>query len=238
MREKLYSLHYLLKGLKTLSRASYEPPPLTAFVFIDYRDSATFDATSGYYHPTMKTVDGRIIPSSDRLLHDFLKRVPWTIESSNELTLFTRGESEQPRERHGANPVFEVGTHTQLLGIDKSNDILSKTSAPSIRLTWKFQGEREVFPWMALRLTRRGAEGVAFVTKGLCAPEAGDGLHEELWRIVATNELIPGDYAAEAIFIDNAKSAWSAGAGRNEFKPALLSEPVSIGEIKVIGQAR
>src|SRR5207253_3451117 len=26
MREKLYSLHYILKGLKTLSRSSYEPP--------------------------------------------------------------------------------------------------------------------------------------------------------------------------------------------------------------------
>src|SRR4029077_20708675 len=27
MRERLYSLHYILKGLKTLSRESYQPPP-------------------------------------------------------------------------------------------------------------------------------------------------------------------------------------------------------------------
>src|SRR5438132_2383436 len=73
MREKLYSLHYILKGLKTLSRASYQPPPPTDFVLVDYLDSATFDPRAGYYHPTMKTADGRIIPSSDRLLHEFLK---------------------------------------------------------------------------------------------------------------------------------------------------------------------
>ena len=58
MREKLYSLHYILKGLKTLSRASFQPPPPTDFVLIDYRDTATFDASAGYYHPAMKTIDG------------------------------------------------------------------------------------------------------------------------------------------------------------------------------------
>src|SRR6476646_6638084 len=87
MREKLYSLHYVLKGLKTLSRSLYEPPPPTDFVLIDYRDSATFDPSAGFYHPTMKTVDGRIIPPSDRLLHDFLKRTTWTAEPQDELTL-------------------------------------------------------------------------------------------------------------------------------------------------------
>src|SRR5438046_2617942 len=69
VREKLYSLHYILKGLKTLSRSSYEPPSSTDFVLIDYRDSATFDPGAGFYHPTMNTVYGRIMPSSDRLPH-------------------------------------------------------------------------------------------------------------------------------------------------------------------------
>src|SRR5207253_11507334 len=87
MREKLYSLHYILKGLKTLSRSSYEPPSSTDFVLIDYRDAATFDPGAGFYHPTMKTVDSRIIPSSDRLLHDFLKKAAWTADEQDELTL-------------------------------------------------------------------------------------------------------------------------------------------------------
>ena len=48
MREKLYSLHYILKGLQTLSHAAYEPPPPTDYVLIDYNDAATFDANAGY----------------------------------------------------------------------------------------------------------------------------------------------------------------------------------------------
>ena len=55
MREKLYSLHYILKGLQTLSHAAYEPPPPTDYVLIDYNDAATFDASAGYYHPAMQT---------------------------------------------------------------------------------------------------------------------------------------------------------------------------------------
>src|SRR5256714_3557162 len=87
MRDELYSLHYILKGLKTLGRSSYQPPSATDFVLIDYRDSATFDPGAGFYHPTMKTVEGRIVPSSDRLLHDFLKGAVWTADEQDELTL-------------------------------------------------------------------------------------------------------------------------------------------------------
>ena len=97
MREKLYSLHYVLKGLKTLSRSTYEPPAPTDFVLIDYDDSATFDPEAGYYHPAMKTVDGRVIPSSERLLHEFLKRSSWSTNSTNELTLLRQvGSAPQP----------------------------------------------------------------------------------------------------------------------------------------------
>jgi hypothetical protein len=89
MREKLYSLHYILKGLKTLSHATYEPPPPTDYVFIDYKDSATFDAGAGYYHPQMKTKDGRVIPSSDELLKEFLQQASgWQVTADDELVLF------------------------------------------------------------------------------------------------------------------------------------------------------
>jgi uncharacterized membrane protein len=90
MREKLYSLHYILKGLKTLSRERYEPPLPTDYVFIDYGDSATFDVGAGYYHPTMRTVDGTIVPSSDQLLQDFLGGASWDVESDGKLTLFRK----------------------------------------------------------------------------------------------------------------------------------------------------
>jgi uncharacterized membrane protein len=91
MREKLYSLHYILKGLKTLSHATYEPPPPTDYVFIDYKDAATFDAGAGYYHPQMRTKDGRVIPSSDELLKKFLQQAPdWQVAADDKLVLFRR----------------------------------------------------------------------------------------------------------------------------------------------------
>jgi hypothetical protein len=233
MREKLYSLHYILKGLKTLSRSSYEPPPPTDFVLIDYRDSATFDPSAGFYHPTMKTVDGRIIPSSDRLLHDFLKRTTWTTESQDELTLlrntggattaFTSNESLSDEA-----PVFVVGA-TQLLAIETGDKAVSPPQLLEIRLRWKFQGERDVFPWMLLRLSR-DQKSTLFV-KGLCAPEVAEGTHLENWT-VTTTELLPGDYILEALFLDNSKQAWTQTIGRGR-SSNLLAPPVSLGRLKV-----
>ena len=233
MREKLYSLHYILKGLKTLSRSSYEPPPPTDFVLIDYRDTATFDPRAGFYHPTMKTVDGRIIPSSDRLLHDFLKRTTWTAESQDELTLLRNTEgattaftSEESVTEEA--PVFAVGA-TQLLAIETGNKTISPPQLLQIRLRWRFQGEREVFPWMLLRLLR-DRKSTLFV-KGLCAPEVAQGNHLENWT-VTTTELRPGDYVLEALFLDNSKHAWSQTVDRGQ-PSNLLAPPVSLGHLKV-----
>jgi uncharacterized membrane protein len=90
MREKLYSLHYILKGLQTLSHAAYEPPPPTDYVLIDYNDTATFDASAGYYHPAMQTKDGHVVLSSDQLLHQFLKGAQWEPNERDELTLLRK----------------------------------------------------------------------------------------------------------------------------------------------------
>ncbi|PYK57150.1 MAG: hypothetical protein DME43_15910, partial [Verrucomicrobia bacterium] len=157
MREKLYSLHYILKGLKTLSRSSYEPPSSTDFVLIDYRDSATFDPGAGFYHPTMKTVDGRIIPSSDRLLHDFLKKAAWTADEQDELTLLRNlGSRKAPVTDDQSSPandepgVLSIGA-TRLLSIGTADEFVSRSRPLEVHLRWKFQGERDVFPWMLLR---------------------------------------------------------------------------------------
>jgi uncharacterized membrane protein len=234
MREKLYSLHHILKGLKTLSHQAYEQPPPTDFVLIDYLDSATFDAASGYYHPTMKTVDDRIVLSSDRLLHDFLRRTSWIVNSSDELVLFRKGERTGSSQAASPPPVFEIATHTQLISITKNADVLSNRDSIEVHLDWRFEGEREVFPWMLLRLTRRGGESVAFMTKGLCAPEAGDGACEETWRITSVDGLVPGDYSAEAIFVDNNKRAWLEAKGSNNSQSTLFSKPVPLGDLKVV----
>lgn len=233
MREKLYSLHYILKGLKTLSRSLYEPPPPTDFVLIDYRDSATFDPSAGFYHPTMKTVDGRIVPSSDRLLHDFLKRTSWTAESQDELTLLRNTEgatmSLTSKESFSDEPsVFAIGA-TQLVAIETGNKTISPPQLFEIRLRWKFQGERDVFPWMLIRFSR-DQKSTLFV-KGLCAPEVGEGTHLENWTITTTG-LSAGDYVLEALFLDNSKQAWSQTISRGQ-SSNLLAPPFALGHLKV-----
>jgi hypothetical protein len=233
MREKLYSLHYILKGLKTLSRSSYEPPPPPDFVLIDYRDIATFDPSAGFYHPAMKTVDGRIIPSSDRLLHDFLKRTTWTSESEDELTLLRKTEGAtsaltSKESLAGEIPVFAVGA-TQLLAIETGSKTVSPPQLIKIRLLWNFQGERNVFPWMFLRLSR-DQKSVLFV-KGLCVPEVAKGDHLENWTVTTTG-LVPGNYLLEALFFDNSKQAWSQTTDGGQ-PSNLLAPPVSLGHLKV-----
>ncbi len=233
MREELHSLHYVLKGLKTLSRSTYDPPPPTDFVLIDYDDSATFDAVAGYYHPTMKTVDGRVIPSSDRLLHEFLKRCPWIVTSSNELTLLRQNKSAPAQIPAAESPgeIVEMGTGTTLTSITKSGDQLTEQGL-EIKLSWNFQSPREVFPWMFLKLTSRDRQNVILISKGLCAPEAASGPYQESWRIAPSDRIPEGDYGVEALFVDNTKRVWAAKS-KSDPQAILLSAPVALGELRV-----
>jgi uncharacterized membrane protein len=234
MREKLYSLHYVLKGLKTLSRSPYDPPPPTDFVLIDYDDSATFDAGAGYYHPTMKTVDGRVIPSSDRLLHESLQRCSWISSSSNELTLLRQDNSPQkpllPPESPGG--IVEMGTGATLTSIAKFGDELTEEGV-EIKMNWSFQSPRAVFPWMFLKLTSSDHPNGILISKGLCAPEAASGLYQESWRIVPSNRIPEGNYRVEALFVDNTRRLWAAKSGRSDPQAMLLSSPVALGELRV-----
>jgi hypothetical protein len=233
MREKLYSLHYILKGLKTLSRASYQPPPPTDFALIDYRDTATFDASAGYYHPTMKTIDGRIIPSSDRLLHDFLTQCTWVVTSTNELTLLKHGDRKVPSRQQDLVPVISFGPLTQLLGISKSGDSLSKDRPLEIKMLWDFQGQRDAFPWLMVALVSEQTGERMTITRGLCAPESRPGLYEETWHITTSDRLPTGNYSAAAFFVDHSKRTLSGNKDGKVSPWVLLSRPVSIGSVKV-----
>ena len=61
---------------------------------------------------------------------------------------------------------------------------------------------------MLLRLSRDEKAKVALLVKGLCAPEATEGIYTENWRVVTAERLLPGDYSLEALFVDNSKRAW------------------------------
>lgn len=234
MREKLYSLHYVLKGLKTLSRAAYEPPQPTDFVLIDYEDASTFDPTAGYYHPAMKTVEDKVIPASDQLLHEFLIRASWIASSSDELTLLRQGKSpeelRQPPSVPG--PVVAIGTQTQLVSVEKSSSKLTDEGI-EIRMSWIFQQPRDVFPWMFLKLTPRGGSAPVLLSRGLCAIEVPDGPSDEKWRINRSTRIPPGDYSVEAIFVDNPKRLWGAQPGRHDPQTRLLCAPIPLGDLNV-----
>ena len=234
MRENLHSLHYVLKGLKTLSRSTYSPPPPTDFVLIDYDDSATFDAVAGYYHPAMHTVDGRVIPSSDRLLHEFLLRCSWTVRASDELTLLRQGkaEGELPAPSPSSDGIVEITPGTALTSMTKSGDELTEKGL-EIKMSWTIQEPREVFPWMFLKLTSRDRGNAIIISRGLCAPEATSGPYQESWHVTLSDRVPEGDYGVEALFVDNTKRVWAARSGQPAVLAPLLSPPVHLGELKI-----
>ena len=234
MRENLYSLHYVLKGLKTLSRSSYSPPPPTDFVLIDYDDSATFDPVAGYYHPTMRTVDGRVIPSSDRLLHEFLQPASWTVRASDELTLLRQEKSavDPPASIPSSGETVGIAPGAALTGITKSAEELTEEGL-EIQMNWNFQEPREVFPWMFLKLTPRDQRNGIVISRGLCAPEATTGPHQENWRITPSPKIPEGDYGVEVFFVDNTRRAWAGKSGQPDTQAAVLSPPIPLGELRV-----
>jgi hypothetical protein len=181
----------------------------------------------------MKTIDGRVIPSSDRLLHDLLEQRSWIVTSTDELTLLRQGEREVPSPRQGLGPSMDLGRQTQLLSISKSGDSLSKERPLEIKMVWNFKDERDVFPWLVLALVSHQNGEWTMITRGLCAPESRAGLYEETWHITSPNRLPPGDYSAEAFFADHSRGAWSEARDGNASPSALLSKPVPIGNLKI-----
>lgn len=234
MREHLFSLHYILKGLKTLSRSRYQPPPPTDFVFIDYDDSATFDPGAGYYHPTMKTVDGRVVPASERLLHEFLRGRSWSVNSANELTLLR--QTTLVRDPINSNGPVETVTAKEtaatLLACTKSTDVLSPGSL-EITTSWNFQTPRDVFPWLFLKLTPRNPGKPVILSRGLCSPESSGPVTAEIWRITPSQRIAAGQYTVEALFVDNSKRLWLQRSGKGDQSALLTSSPVSLGELTV-----
>ena len=240
MREKLYSLHYILKGLKTLSRQQYELPPVPDVAFVDYDDSATFDAAAGYYHPQMRTVDGQVIPSSDELLHRFLIQARWRVESRDELALFFRDGSGQnsPSAASAADTsggIVRLTTPGSELRDVSPLAITGRSGAAEMRLRWSVQDGRDIFPWMFVRLNGAGNAINKTITKGWCAIDVASGLIDESWSFRAS-DLPSGTYQVEAVLVDNSKRAWAIAHGqKNDAQSSLLSPPVPLGTLTVPG---
>ena len=202
-RENLVSLHHILKGLKTLSVAAYAPPPPADAVIIDYADTLTFNAGAGYYHPWSRIDAEHWVPSSDRLLHDYLAQAKWRTTSKNSLTVLRRGEPLTGTAAL-AKPIKIVDS-TTLTGIQRSMPV---PGALQVRMSWQISGERKKFPWLML-VVSDGVHLYPFI-KGACAIEAQDGACYEDWMFVFPSSMKPGHYQFFGEFYDANEAAWAS----------------------------
>lgn len=202
-RSRLYSLHHILKGLKTLSRATYVPPPPTEVVLVDYADDASFSVQAGYYHPQMRTADLRIVPPSDRLLHEFLRQAAWSEKSANALHVYTRDSS--PAAFSFEPTPLPVCAGTNLLTVE-TGPARNDDAAVALRLAWEFTGEREKFPWLMFVLSSATTQVV--ISKGPCAPAVITGSAPEEWEVILPPTIAPGTYSAKIVLYDHTLAAW------------------------------
>jgi len=188
-REKLYSLHHVLKGLNTLSRTEYRPPPPADAVIMDTADRYTFSRQAGYFHPRMRTTSGLIVPASDVLLHDFLGKAEWRKLARNEFTIFLRG-APPPAEAPGGQ-ARKLDDHHALLVVQGMPPLPG--DAMLFRMAWELQPGRQSLLWTSLSLRdERGREFA--IGKGPIGLDVESGRITEAWAVRPPPFLAPGKY--------------------------------------------
>ena len=213
-RERLYSLHHVLKGLNTLSRSEYKPPTGIDAVVIDTADTATFDPNAGYFHPQM-ALGSKVIPASDVLLHKFMSQTQWHALKRNEFAIFQKGASEQKQDFPGEGRKLDA-YHT-LLSAQGMPPL--KDDAMLFRLVWDLQPDRPWLLWVSLYLL--DASGQRFdIRKGPIAPETASGRLVEAWPVRPPHSLKPGKYRGGLLIYDPFETKLPDGKGR--FKPVAL----------------
>ncbi len=207
-RQEIYSLHLVLKGLKTLSRKIYPPPPPTDFVIVDYDDSITFDSYSGYYHPAMRLKTGDVVSSSDALLHQFLARATWQVHSVGALTVF---------KKIPAQPTLTAQESTPLKPnlIDRATDLMTLSAIDNneqiqIISEWSYRGDRRKIPWLHVIATKVATGEKRVFNRGLCCPEgkADGSIWRDTWNLPAEFLIQPADWNLQAVFEDHATRSY------------------------------
>lgn len=224
-REHIISLHHILKGLKTLSVAAYTPPPPGDAVLIDYADTLTFNTVAGYYHPWSHVDATHSIPSSDRLLHDYLRQAQWIVKSRNSVALLSRGTP--PALPPLVGEPMKLDDSTTLTSVQI---VAHLPGAWKIRTTWHFTGDRQKFPWLMLVFS--DGKTLYPIVKGICAPEAGEGQFTEDWNVIFPNWMHAGYYSAFAEFYDGNLAAWMKRRPPDDQTYILTLIKLHEGEIK------
>ncbi len=200
-REQLQSLQLVSMGLKTLGGSRYTPLP-TDHVLVDYSDEFTFSTVAGSFHPMMNTVTSEIIPSSDELMHRWLKdSALWPVTARNSCVHFARVE-----------PVRGNVPTTTPRRLDDKTGLVSVVPVPPAegdlltwKLTWEFGAGRTFFPWVKLWL--RAANGDShFILKGAVLPGVESGQFTETWTVQRPN-IAAGKYKAFLMIYDPLNAA-------------------------------
>ncbi len=211
-RSDVYSLHLVMKGLKTLSRQVYTPASPTDLVILDYSDPITFDSVSGYYHPAMRLRTGTIVPSSDVLIHQFLARAEWEIESVGPLTVWTKTNVAPSRPAPPPQPLQRglIDPATDLVSVSAINN----NGQIQVITTWSFRSPRNKIPWMTVAAMQPDTGEKRLFVRGLACPEGRpDGTTwTDTWNLPADFDITPGEWNLLALFTDNASHAYARKA--------------------------
>ncbi len=208
-REQLHSLHHVLKGLNTLSRTEYKPPAATDAVILDSADPATFDAAAGYFHPQMRTADGRIVPPSDVLLHQFMSQSAWHTIERNELTIFRKGPPLAQKDFRG--PGRQLDDHHALIACEGMPPLPG--DAMLFALSWEVKPKRTSL--LSASLFLRAENGALFqIEKGLVAPGVESGRLTEAWAVRPPPSVPPGKYRGVLLVRDPLEASGSADRQR------------------------
>jgi uncharacterized membrane protein len=203
-RSELRSLHIVLKGLNVLGGEPISYAEATDVILVDYEDVATFHTAVGFYHPTMRTVNGDIIPSSDRLLHTYVGDSDWTSESVNSVTLLRRIPKAEMISPHASGTEIP-GTGLVLRGVEATP--LEKGTR--LMFDWHATGSRDSFPWLTIVL-ESGSFRYSF-ERGLCVPWLTEGRRgQEMVDVIVPPSVPSGEYKLFGTFHDRSHLGWSA----------------------------
>lgn len=218
-RERLQSLQLVSMGLKTLGGSRYTPKPAD-HVLVDFSDGFTFSRAAGSFHPKMKVIgSGEIVPSSDELLHHFLREnALWPAAVRGSCAYFKRVAPVRSSVPAGA--ARKLDEKTRIVSIVPATPAASDLIVWNI--TWELGGEREFIPWAKLWL--RGANGEShYVVKGPVLLGSELGQYTETWSVPHPN-IVTGKYKAFLVFYDPLNSG-----AKGSFEPVGFE----VGELVV-----
>jgi uncharacterized membrane protein len=223
-RKRLYSLHHVLKGLKTLSREEYKPPTGIDAVVMDVADRATFDPVAGYFHP-QRRLGERVLPASDALLHTFMSQHPWHVVARNELTIYLAGAAAQQHEFRGeGRKLDDFHALVACEGMPpRSGDSML------FAISWEVKPKRQSL--LAASLYLKSADGsLMLIGKGPIAPGLESGRFTEVWAVRPPPSVPPGKYRGILLVFDPLEG--SGATERQQFKRVTFD----VGEFNLVAR--